>query len=74
MKTLEPSVGDVLNQLDLVVKFTEHARTHDVLAQSDEFMDGYVKGLDSFRRFVRSSDFPHIVRVTKETSHHARRP
>ncbi len=69
-----PTVGDVLNQLDLVVKFTEHARAHEVLAMSDEFMAGYVMGLTSFRRYLRSADFPHIVRITKETPTHAHRP
>lgn len=67
------SVGDVLNQLDLLVKFTEHARDHEVLAHSDEFMKGYLTGLSSFRRYLRSSEFPHIVRITKETPTNAYR-
>ena len=68
-----PTVGDVLNQLDLVVKFVEHARKHEVLTQSDDFMAGYVTGLTSFRRYLRSQDFPHIVRITKETPTNAHR-
>lgn len=69
-----PTAGDVLKQLDLVVKFTEHAMRHDVLDYSDDFMAGYVKGLSSFRRYLRSADFPHIVRITKETPTNAYRP
>lgn len=68
-----PTVGDVLNQLDLVVKYTEHAVRTEALARSDDFMDGYVQGLTSFRRYVRSADFPHIVRITKEIPTHAHR-
>ncbi len=69
----EPAVGDVLNQLDLVVKFTEHVRGHEALSFSDDYMNGYVQGLTSFRRYVRSQDFPHIVRITKETPTNAHR-
>lgn len=69
----EPTVADVLNQLDLVIKFTECVRRNDVMSFSEDFMDGYVKSLQSFRRYVRSQDFPHIVRITKETPTNAHR-
>lgn len=68
-----PSVGDVLNQFDIVIKFTEQAVAHDVLDYSDELMRGYLMGLTSFRRYLRSADFPQIVRATKETPTHAPR-
>ncbi len=73
MSASEVKASDVLSHLDEVVSLTRRARAMPG-PYSPEFMDGYLRALTDFRRYVRSQDFPHIVAITKETSNNAPRP
>ena len=66
VKSLEPNVGDVLSHLDEVVRMTQRAR-REPSPFPPEFMDGYLRALTDFRRYIRSENFAIVVRSTKET-------
>lgn len=69
-----PTASDILNQLDLVIKFTQNVITDGSLPEyPEDYMHGYLNGLSHFRRYVRSNDFPTIISTIKETPKNAHR-